>query len=240
VLVVVPAHNEEESLPGVLDELHRAAPQADVVVVNDGSTDATAEVARGRGASVIDLAINLGIGGAVQAGLKYGWRKDYDVCVQVDADGQHDPADLEALLEPLQSGRADCVVGSRFYGSTGYQSTAPRRAGIRILSTLLRIVSGRRIVDITSGYRAMNRSAFGMLARSYPDDYPEPESLLNLVLAGRRVIEVPVTMRPRRAGHSSICAGSAVVYMVKVSIALLIARLRLWFRPKAREQEPLQ
>ncbi len=232
VLVVVPAHNEEESLPTVLAELRAAAPEAEVVVVNDGSTDRTAAVAAECKAPVIDLPINLGIGGAVQAGLQYGWQHGYDACIQVDADGQHDPADIPALLEPLAAGRADCVVGSRFCGGAGYRSTLARRIGIRLLSGLLWILSGRRVADVTSGYRAMNLLAYGMLVRSYPDDYPEPESLLNLLLAGRRVVEVPVTMRARQAGESSIRPSHAVVYMAKVSLALLIARLRWRMAPQ--------
>lgn len=229
-LVIVPAHNEEESLGGVLAELRGAVPQADVVVVNDGSSDGTREVATACGVRVIDLAINLGIGGAVQAGLKYGCRHHYDVCVQVDGDGQHDPGDIPALLRPLAAGEADCVVGSRFFGGRGYQSTVARRAGIRILSRLIWLLSGQRVRDVTSGYRAMTRGCVEVLLDSYPDDYPEPESLLGLLLAGRRVAEVPVTMRQRQGGRSSIRLGYTVLYIVKVSLALVIARLRSWLR----------
>jgi hypothetical protein len=240
VLIVVPAYNEGESLGELLREIKTCVPGGEVVVVNDGSRDNTGPVAQKNRATLLDLPINLGIGGAVQSGFQYGWRRGCEVCIQVDGDGQHNPADIPALLEPLQNGQADCVVGSRFFGKQGgYQSTFSRRLGIGLLSRLLWLLSGKRILDVTSGFRAMNRRAFGLLAVSYPDDYPETESLLSLLLAGCRVVEVPVTMRDRQGGRSSIFGFRTLVYMVKVSLALIIAKLRWQLNPAGKvESEP--
>jgi glycosyltransferase involved in cell wall biosynthesis len=235
VLAIVPAFNEERSLPAVMAGLRRSAPFVDVCVVDDGSTDGTAEVARSLGATLLSLPVNLGIGGAVQAG--YRWARDhgYDVAVQVDGDGQHDAAFLPELVEAVTSGRAGLAVGSRFAGprvAGAFQSTWIRRAGIRYLSAMLRLRCGARVTDPTSGFRATGRQGIELFARSYPPDYPEPESIAVAARAGLRVAEIPVRMSERLHGESSISAWGSFYYLVKVSLALLVLPTR---RPAAED-----
>jgi glycosyltransferase involved in cell wall biosynthesis len=229
VLAIVPAYNEERSLPSVVAGLRRFAPGVDVCVVDDGSTDGTADVARSLGATLLPLPVNLGIGGAVQAG--YRWARDhgYDVAVQVDGDGQHDASFLPALVAEVDSGRADLVVGSRFAGPRiegAFRSTWSRRAGIRYLSAMLRLRCGARVSDPTSGFRAAGRRGIELFARSYPPDYPEPESIAVAARAGLRVTEVPVRMRERLHGESSIDLGRSFYYLVKVTVALVLLPTR--------------
>ncbi len=230
VLAIVPAFNEERSLPAVLSGIARSAPGVDACVVDDGSTDATAEVARGLGATVLSLPVNLGIGGAVQAGFRWARDRGYDAAVQVDGDGQHDASFLPALLEPLAAGRADLVVGSRFAGPVrpgAFRSTWGRRMGIRYLSAALRVRCGARVSDPTSGFRAAGRRAIELFARSYPPDYPEPESIAVAARSGLRVVEIPVRMTERLHGESSIDLGRTFYYLVKVSLALVLLPTRL-------------
>ena len=229
VLAIVPAFNEERSLPAVVVGLRRSAPDVDVCVVDDGSTDGTAAVARSLGATLLCLPVNLGIGGAVQAG--YRWARDhgYDVAVQVDGDGQHDAGYLPTLVAEVASGRADLAVGSRFAGpriAGAFRSTWSRRAGIRYLSTMLRLRCGARVSDPTSGFRAAGRRAIELFARNYPSDYPEPESIAVAARAGLSVTEVPVRMVERLHGESSIGLGRSFYYLVKVSIALVLLPTR--------------
>lgn len=235
VLAIIPAFNEERSLPAVLDGLRRLAPGVDACVVDDGSSDATGAVARAHGAVLLPLAVNLGIGGAVQAG--YRWARDhgYDVAVQVDGDGQHDPSFLPALVAEVAAGRADLVVGSRFVGPAeagAFRSTWSRRAGIRYLSAVLRLRCGARVTDPTSGFRAAGRRAIDLFAASYPPDYPEPESIAVAARAGLRVAELPVRMNERLHGASSISLTRSFYYFVKVSLALLVLPTR---RPAGEE-----
>lgn len=221
-VAIVPAYNEARSLPHVVEGLRRAAPGCDVCVVDDGSIDGTAAVAERLGAVVLRNPVNLGIGGAVQAG--YLWARDhgYDAAVQIDGDGQHDPTYLRAVLAPIAEGRADLVIGSRFLGDGEFRSTRLRRAGIRYLSWLIRARSRARLTDPTSGFRAASREAIEVFARRYPSDYPEPESIALAVSAGLRVVEVPVRMIERRHGASSIDLWRTLYYLVKVSLALLV------------------
>jgi hypothetical protein len=224
VLAIIPAFNEERSLPAVVEGLRRAAPGVDVCVVDDGSTDATAEVARSQGVTLLRLPLNLGIGGAVQAG--YRWARDhgYDVAVQVDGDGQHDTRFLPALVEAVANG-AGVAVGSRFSGprvAGAFRSTWSRRIGIRYLAFALRLRCGARVTDPTSGFRAAGRAAIELFARSYPSDYPEPESIAVAARAGIPVVEIPVRMEERRHGASSIGVGRSLYYLVKVSLALVL------------------
>jgi len=224
VLAIVPAFNEERSLAAVVAAIRQARPGVDVCVVDDGSTDGTAAVARSLGVVLLSNAINLGIGGAVQVG--YLWARDhgYDAAVQVDGDGQHDTSFLGALLEPLASGRADLVVGSRFAGdhADGFRSTWLRRMGIRYLCGVLAIRCGARVSDPTSGFRAASRTAIELFAESYPSDYPEPESIAVAARQGLRVVEVPVRMRQRAHGASSITPLRTLYYLVKVTFALAL------------------
>ncbi len=222
VAAIVPALNEARSLPRLAESLRAHAPACDVCVVDDGSTDGTADVAASLGWSVLRLPVNLGIGGAVQAGYLWALERGYDVAVQVDGDGQHDPAWLRALLAPIEAGAADVVIGSRFLSDGGFRSTLVRRAGILYLSWFLRIRCGARVTDATSGFRAAGRRAIALFARYYPSDYPEPEAIALAARAGLRVREVPVAMRSREHGASSITPLRTLYYLVKVSLALVL------------------
>ncbi len=225
VLLVVPAFNEARNLPGVAEDLRASGTLADVCVVDDGSTDATSQVAASLGFGVLRLPVNMGIGGAVQAGYLWAERQGYDAAVQFDGDGQHDASCLDALVEPLRRGHADLVIGSRFLSEGGYRSTGLRRAGIRYLSWFLRLRCGVRVTDPTSGFRAAGRRAIYLFARAYPSDYPEPEAIALGARLGLRVVEVPVRMRERTHGASSITSLGMLYYFVKVSTALLLLPL---------------
>lgn len=226
VLVIVPAYNEQETVGGVLASLREHAPNYDVVVIDDGSRDNTRSIARAAGAEVIRLPVNLGIGGAVQTGFKYAWRNGYDVAVQCDADGQHPVEQIPALVERVMKGDADLVIGSRYVSSTTYIPSFFRRVGKSILSRVVDFFIGGGITDTTSGFRAINRRALSVLARHYPEDYPEAEALVILHRAGIKAIEVPVQMFSRQGGESSIRAPQAMYYMAKVVLAIFIDRFR--------------
>jgi glycosyltransferase involved in cell wall biosynthesis len=225
-LVIVPAFNEARSLPAVAGDLRRHLPEADVCVVDDGSTDGTGDAARALGLGVLRLPANLGIGGAVQAGYLWAWEHGYELAVQFDGDGQHDAASLPALLAPVRTDAADLVVGSRFAGDGEFRSTFTRRIGIRYLAGLIRVRCGARVTDSTSGFRAAGRRAIALFARSYPADFPEPESIAIACRAGLRVAEVPVRMRDRAHGESSITFLRSFQYVVKVTVALLLLPVR--------------
>ena len=222
IALIVPAFNEARNLPRLAERLGAHARGCDVCVVDDGSTDGTARVAASLGWTVLRLPVNLGIGGAVQAGYLWALQRGHDVAVQVDGDGQHDPAFLSALLAPLEAGDADLVIGSRFLSEGGFRSTIVRRAGIRYLSWFLRLRCGARVTDATSGFRAAGRRAIELFARYYPSDYPEPEAIALAKRAGLRLDEVPVRMSERAHGHSSITALRTLYYLVKVSLALVL------------------
>lgn len=222
VLAIVPAFNEEKSLPALIAELRQVG--CDIVVVNDASTDATEQVAKACGAAVLSLPVNLGIGGAVQTGFLYAVRSGYDAVVQVDGDGQHDPAQIPVILAPLVAGEADCVIGSRYHPSkpdTNYRTPALRRLGMRFSTGILQMATGLRVHDTTSGFRALNRRSFEFFAAKYPVDHPEAESLLVLHQAGFRIIELPVTMRSRTSGQSLFSMFRAAVYPLRVCIGFL-------------------
>lgn len=224
VLIIIPAYNEEKNLPKLTEKLEKMYPQYDYVVVNDGSVDHTKELCRKEGISVINLPVNLGIGGAVQTGYKYGSENGYDIAVQIDGDGQHDIAYLDKLLEPLRNSSADVVIGSRFIRKEGFQSSRLRRTGIVFLSRLIRLLTGVRVYDVTSGFRAVNRRFVEIYARDYPSDYPEPEAIVSAIMEGGRVLEVPVVMKERESGTSSINLVRSVYYMIKVTLAVLLRR----------------
>ena len=234
-LIVVPAWNESGSIREVVNELRQHLPEADILVIDDGSTDATLDRVPPC-ATVVSLPFNLGIGVAVQTGFRYAAMHGYDVAIQVDADGQHPAREVHKLLEPLARGEADMVVGSRFLdarGPEGFRQSATRMAGIRVLSLLLRLLTGSRFTDCTSGFRAVNRPVIRAFSHWYPDDYPEPEVILLLQRAGFRVVEVPVRMKPRAAGRSSIPLLRGLFYVIKVSVALVLDTMRRpW--PKGR------
>lgn len=224
-LIIIPAYNEAPSIARVVDGI-RAVHPGDVVVIDDGSVDATAHEARRAGAAVLTHPCNLGIGAAVQTGFLYAGAGGYEYVVRLDGDGQHDPAFIPKFLALLANGDADIVVGSRFLGRESYQSTLVRRAGIIILGVLSALV-GARVTDPTSGYWGVNRRAVELLARYQPDDYPETQALVLATRAGFRVREIPVLMQARAAGRSSLAGAlPAGFYMFKVVLAVLIERLR--------------
>ncbi len=199
----------------------------DIVVINDGSSDRTSQTARETGlAFVVDLPVNVGIGGAVQTGYLFAYRNGYDIATQIDADGQHDPADLEKVVRTVAEGQADCCVGSRFVEKTEYRSSLSRRTGIRYFSWMIKWTVGKRITDPTSGFRAVNKPVIAVFAGYYPDDYPEVEAVVLLERMGFRVKETSVQMHNRAAGRSSITPLKSFYYMLKVSLAVLITRIR--------------
>ena len=219
-LLIIPAYNEAQNIAGVAQAVAEAG--YDFIIINDGSTDDTLAVCHEHGLPVLDLKENLGIGGAVQTGHKYALDHGYDVDVQFDGDGQHDIAHVPPLLKAIESG-ADLAIGSRFMTKTeGFRSSAMRRVGIRWLSAFIRLFSGARITDPTSGFRACNLRAIKLFCRDYPMDYPEPESIATAINHGLNVQETPVVMHERAGGLSSIRAISSVYYMIKVSLAIVI------------------
>ena len=226
LLAIVPALNEASSIEHVIGDIRSSAPDFDIVVVDDGSTDATATLARQAGARVLSLPFNLGIGGAVQCGFTYAMENGYDIAVQVDGDGQHQAAALTRLVEELLNNRADVVVGSRYLGAKEYKAPFVRRLGMVALSYLISAIVRRKITDPTSGLRAYNRKAIAFCARNYPGDYPEPEVIPLMARAGLRLVEVPVAMSQRHSGQSSITWSRAFYYMVKVTLAIFIGVLR--------------
>jgi glycosyltransferase involved in cell wall biosynthesis len=227
ILAIIPAYNEAGSIARVILSIKQHQPDMDIVVINDGSSDDTAAVARRTGlAIVINLPVNLGIGGAVQTGYLYADRYGYDIAVQIDGDGQHDPAELERILEPIRRGEAECCIGSRFAERQGYRSTAVRRVGIHFFSWMIRGMTGRRMTDPTSGFRAVGRNGIHLFAGYYPDDYPEVEAIVFLLRKGYKVLETPVKMRERATGQSSITPFKSLYYMIKVSLAVVMTRLR--------------
>lgn len=197
ILIIVPAYNEEASIRGVIEDLRRHFPAGDILVIDDGSRDATRVLAESCGVTVVRLPVNLGIGGAVQTGYRYAQEKGYSIAVQFDGDGQHMASEIPALLMPLQHGQADIVVGSRFLNPGGYRPSVFRRAGILIFSRVLSAILGMPVTDTTSGFRAANRRCIDRCALSYPEDYPEVESLVLLHRSGIRIAETAVVMRDR-------------------------------------------
>lgn len=227
VAVVVPAYNESGNIKKVVNEIKALPFNITVVVVNDCSTDDTYVQAEKENVTVLNLPFNLGIGGAVQTGIQFAQDNDFDIAVQVDGDGQHDVAFLKNLIEPIINNEYDFVIGSRFIPPyLGYQSSFVRRIGINFFAVLLSLITDYKITDPTSGFRAMNKNVIKLFAENYPTDYPEPEAI---VLAGQhkiRLLEVPVQMRKRNAGASSIRYLKTLYYMIKVTLAVLIARIK--------------
>ena len=226
-VAIVPALNEERALPGVIDELRAFDPGLDIVVVDDGSVDGTAAVARAKGARVLRLPFNVGIGGAVQTGFRFAFENDYDLAVRVDGDGQHDASQLGRLVAPVLAGEVDIAVGSRFASDTeGFRSSRARRVGIRLLARIVSGIVGQRVTDTTSGFQAVNKHGIALFARDYPHEYPEVEATVMVFRHRLRLCEVPVTMRERGGGRSSITSLRSVYYMVKVLLAIFVGLFR--------------
>lgn len=225
-LIIIPAYNEEENIVETVENIKKDALGFDYVVINDCSTDSTRKICEERGYHIVNLPINLGIGGAVQTGYKYALRHGYDVAVQVDGDGQHDPEFLEKMFEELCDKKLDMVIGSRFIAKEGFQSSLMRRIGIVYFTKLIKFLTGITITDPTSGLRMANRKVIEMFAEDYPKDYPEPESVVAIIKRGCVVREVPVVMKERQGGVSSISPFKSVYYMIKVTLAIVIEKMR--------------
>jgi glycosyltransferase involved in cell wall biosynthesis len=230
-IAIVPAYNEEHTVGRVIEEIRTFDPGFAIVVVDDGSTDRTGVVAERVGVQVLRLPFNLGIGGAVQTGYQYALDNGFDLAVQVDGDGQHNPQEIARLVDPILAGKADMVVGTRFAEGGGYRGTRLRRVGIHLFAGLVSLMVGQRVTDTTSGFRAVNRRGIRLFAADYPHDYPEVEATVLLARHRLRMVEVPVVMRIRETGSSSITALRSVYYMVKVLLALFIGLFRRYSTP---------
>lgn len=224
VLVIIPAYNEQENIIRVIQDIQNNSTNVDYIVINDCSKDNTKKVLLQNGINFVDLPINLGIGGGVQAGYRYALENDYDIAIQFDGDGQHDAKYINNLIAPIENGQANVVIGSRFLEKEGFQSSILRRFGINFLSGLIYFLCGIRVHDVTSGMRAVDKKMIALFAEQYAQDYPEPEAILASGMVGAKIKEVLVQMRERMAGESSISAWKSVYYMIKVSIALIIER----------------
>ena len=230
-LVIMPAHNESANIGPVISELYQVGKseglQVDVLVVDDASTDDTAAVARGKGARVVSLPCNLGYGGAVQTGFRYAVERGYAYGLMMDADGQHDPRSIPALLEVVCSGQADVALGSRFLGDMRYESGLARKLGMRLFSGLVSRVTGQQVTDATSGFQAMTAEVMGFFCRdNYPADFPDADTIILLLFAGFRVQEVPVTMRERISGRSMHNSWKPIYYLLKMLLSILMVMLR--------------
>ena len=226
MLVILPAFNEAANLPRTLTHIRQVVPQADILVINDGSVDNTGEVAASYGAQVLNMPYNVGIGAGVQTAFQFAHRYGYDIVVRNDGDGQHAPDGITRLVAALEEHNYDVVVGSRFLSLGDYGTSPARMLGINILRSLLRLLTGWPVTDPTSGFGAFNRRAIALFAQHYPHDYPEPEAIFILHRCGFTMGEIPITMLPRPYGRSSITALRSIYYMVKVVLALLIQRMR--------------
>ena len=225
-LIIIPAYNESESIEQTVRNIERYAAEFDYIIVNDCSTDNTLSICRRNGFPVLDLPINLGIGGAVQTGYLYAQRHGYEAAVQVDGDGQHDPAFLNEMAKHLEKHGLDMVIGSRFIEKKGFQSSRMRRVGIQYFSNLIHLLTRKRITDPTSGLRLSGKRVISLFAKHYPKDYPEPESVVTILRKRMKVEEIPVVMHERQGGVSSISMSKSVYYMIKVTLAILIERMR--------------
>ena len=225
-LIIIPAYNESSNIERTVEAIIKDAPDFDYVIINDCSKDNTLEICQKNGFNVVSLPINLGIGGAVQTGYLYAKKNGYDIAVQVYGDGQHNPSFLNQMVEELKNNQVDMVIGSRFIKNEGFQSSFARRIGIRYFTWLIKLMTGTRITDATSGLRMINRGLIERFADNYPDDYPESETVVEALLNDYKVKEIPVIMNERQGGVSSISMSKSVYYMIKVTMAILFVKLR--------------
>ena len=225
-LIIIPAYNESECIEATIHDIIENAPDFDYVIINDCSTDDTRAICERNNFNIVNLPINLGIGGAVQTGYMYAMEYGYDLAVQVDGDGQHDPQFLRQMAEYLETHDVDMVIGSRFIEKEGFQTSSLRRFGIKFLNGLIRLVCGVKVTDATSGFRAVSRRLIVIYGGEYPTDYPEPEAIVMAKMHKMKIKEIPVVMRDRSGGQSSIKFLNSVYYMIKVSIAIMLRRLQ--------------
>ncbi len=227
-IIIVPAYNEEKNIAAVIESLKKQNQEWDIIVINDCSDDNTGVIAESTGkALVINLPINLGIGGVVQLGFKYALRNNYDIALQFDGDGQHKASEIEKLLEPIKNGEADIVIGSRFCEKRdGYKSTASRRLGIKVFEIINSLLIKQKITDNTSGFRAYNKKTIEFLSNNYPSDYPEPETVVLLGRNDFKIKEIYTEMQERKAGKSSIFGLKSFYYMIKVLLAIFMTAIR--------------
>ena len=221
-LIIIPAYNEAANIEKTVASIKANAQGFDYVIINDCSADNTRQICERNGFNIVNLPINLGIGGAVQTGYQYAVRYGYELAVQVDGDGQHDPQFLKQMADYMENHDVDMVIGSRFIEKEGFQSSFMRRVGITYFTGLIKLCTGKKITDPTSGLRMAGRRVIRMFADSYPKDYPEPESVVSVLRKGYRVDEIPVVMRARQGGESSITMKKSVYYMIKVTLAILM------------------
>lgn len=226
-LVIIPAYNEAGNILQTIQDIKENTKDFDYIIINDCSNDETIDICKRESLNYIDLPVNLGIGGAVQTGYMYAYRNGYDIAIQFDGDGQHSAKYLEEMSEKIANEDIDMVIGSRFITNEGFQSSGMRRLGIRFLSILIKIMSGHKVTDPTSGMRMVNRKLIKLFAYDYPKDYPEPESVVYILARKYKVMEVPVLMNARQEGTSSISPLKSIYYMIKVSIAIIIARWKI-------------
>ncbi len=224
VLLIIPAYNEQENILSTVKKIEEYSKEIDYIVINDGSTDNTEKILTENKINHIKLVNNLGIGGAVQTGYKYAYENNYDIAIQFDGDGQHDVNYVPNICESIINGQADMCIGTRYLDKTEskFQSTFMRRLGAKIISIFIRIFTGKKITDPTSGFRAVNKNVIEEFSKNYPTEYPEPESTVSLLVNGYRVQEAPVSMNERAGGVSSIRFFKTVDYMIKVVLAIII------------------
>lgn len=225
-LVIIPAYNEAESIENTIKNIVEHAEGFDYIIINDCSTDDTLKICQRNNFNYIDLPINLGIGGAVQMGYYYAYKNNYDLAVQVDGDGQHDAAFLNIMADTLVNNNVNMVIGSRFIEKKGFQSSFVRRLGIVYFTNLIKLFTGKRVTDPTSGLRMIDREVIELFAKNYPKDYPEPESVVTILNRKMKVMEIPVVMKERQGGVSSINPSKSVYYMIKVSLAIIMEMIR--------------
>ena len=225
-LIIIPAYNESANIEKTVASIKANAQGFDYVIINDCSADNTRQICERNGFNIVNLPINLGIGGAVQTGYRYAYDYGYDMAVQVDGDGQHDPGFLDTMAEYLTEHNLDMVIGSRFIEKKGFQSSYTRRMGIKFFTWLIKLMTGKTITDPTSGLRMVGRNVIDLFAKDYPRDYPEPESVVAILRRNMKVEEIPVVMKAREGGVSSISLKKSVYYMIKVPLAILIERIR--------------
>ncbi len=225
-LVIIPAYNESASIVSTIEDIKKNAEGFDYVIINDRSTDDTYKICLENNFNVLNLTLNLGIGGAVQTGYWYALENDYDIAVQFDGDGQHDASFLNFMANHLEENQCNMVIGSRFISKEGFQSSSTRRIGIKYFSLLIKVLTGKKITDPTSGFRMCDKKIIGLFANEYPKDYPEPETTVKVLCRKMKIEEVPVIMKARTGGVSSISPKKSIYYMLKVSLAIIMEKIR--------------